>query len=317
MGRFSDRWANAGVVALIMTAPWVPLAGVVSFHLIALLTDQPGFSAFPRRLLGPYYVVSLAFAALGVFLYSGIAEARAIVPNQIYIVFSASSCLFAWGWGVVCLACTAKRSSSKRIRRTATLVLVSLVILTGFVAPILASVFFNISTTRFIYSSPYLALAFVALLAYAILRYQLFSAKSSVLIALLLVIFCIVIAEIIYLVIGQNTGFLPILAATLITAAALEDAPRPDHILHPAIAARDVGLRGRGALRPAGGGGAAYRGAHPGNMGLPGTRPRCCSALMCGCWTKISRCWIISETGNRPVSITTPAGFTSAIDRTS
>ena len=276
MGRFSDRWANAGVVALIMTAPWVPLAGVVSFHLIALLTDQPGFSAFARRLLGPYYVVSLAFAALGVFLYSGIAEARAIVPNQIYIIFSASSCLFAWGWGVVCLACTAKRSSSKRIRRTATLVLVSLVILTGFVAPILASVFFNISTTRFIYSSPYLALAFVALLAYAILRYQLFSAKSSVLIALLLVIFCIVIAEIIYLVIGQNTGFLPILAATLITAAALEARPWPDHILHPAIAARDVGLRGGGALRPAGGGSAAYRGAHPGNMGLPGTRPRCC-----------------------------------------
>ena len=47
----------------------------------------------------------------------------------------------------------------------ASLVLASLVILTGFLAPIWASVFSSISVNRFIYSSPYLALAFVALLA--------------------------------------------------------------------------------------------------------------------------------------------------------
>jgi signal transduction histidine kinase len=222
VGKFSDRWSNPGIIALIMTAPWLPLVGVVSFHLVGLLTDQPAFSAFVHRILRPYYVLSLAFSALGLFVYSGIAESAAIVPNQLYTVFSAASCLFAWGWGVLCLIWTTRRSSSKRIRRTAILVLVSLIILIGFVAPILASVFLNISATRFIYSTPYLALAFVALLAYAILRYQLFTAKSTVLVGLLLVIFCIVIADIVYLTVGQAAGFLPILAATLITAAALE-----------------------------------------------------------------------------------------------
>ena len=147
MGRFSDRWANAGVVALIMTAPWVPLAGVVSFHLIALLTDQPGFSAFARRLLGPYYVVSLAFAALGVFLYSGIAEAQAIIPNQIYIIFSAGSCLFAWGWGW-----SAWHGQPGALRPNVyggqpdSGPGESGLLRTGFVAPILASVFLNISS---------------------------------------------------------------------------------------------------------------------------------------------------------------------------
>ncbi len=222
VGRFSDRWSNTNVIALIMAAPWVPLVGVVSFHLIGLLTDQPGFEAFMRRALRPYYVLSLAFSALGLFLYAGAAGSGAIIPNQLYTIFSVASCLFAWGWGIICMAWTARRTMSRRIRRTSNLVLASLVILTGFLAPIVASVFLNISATRFIYSSPYLALAFVALLAYAILRYQLFSAKSSVLIALLLVIFCIVIADIVYLTVGRSAGFLPILAATLITAAGLE-----------------------------------------------------------------------------------------------
>ena len=222
VGKFSDRWSNAGLIALIMTAPWLPLVGVVSFHLVGLLTDQPAPNSFVSRILRPYYTLSLIFSALGLFVYSGRAESAAIIPNQLYTIFSATSCVFAWGWGIVYLARTVRHTASRRVRRTGALVMVSLLILTGFVAPILASVFLNVSATRFIYSLPYLALAFVALLAYAILRYQLFSAKSTVLVGLLLVIFCIVTADIVYLAIGETAGFLPILAATLITAAALE-----------------------------------------------------------------------------------------------
>lgn len=224
VGRFSDRSAGIAdtrAISLVMIAPWMPLLGVVTFHLISLLTDQSGFLQFAGRVLRSYYGVSLAFAALGLFVYAEPVESLTIIPNWVYTWFLSGSALFAWVWGTISLAWTARHTSSRRTRRQALLVLTGLVVMAVLLAPALITTFINVSIFRYVYSLPYFALAFVALLAYAILRYQLFSAKSSVLIALLVVIFCIVTANVVYLAIGQASGFLPILAATLITAASL------------------------------------------------------------------------------------------------
>ncbi len=224
-GRFSDLYADIAdgrAIPLIMVAPWMPFIGVVSFHLVSLLTDQPGFTAFARRSLRPYYTVSLCFSALGVFLYTGIAETTTILPNWLYNYFTLGSSLFAWGWGAVCMARTATRTPSRRVRHQAVLFLASLILLTVLVIPPALYVFTDLPALRRIYAIPYLALAFIGLLAYAILRYQLFRAKNNILITLLLAVSCILIANGVYLTIGRASAFLPILITALITAAILE-----------------------------------------------------------------------------------------------
>ncbi len=71
-------------------------------------------------------------------------------------------------------------------------------------------------------SIPYLVLGLVLVLAYVILRYQLFAAHSRVLTLLVVIIPCILVATVIHLLIGQQVGILPILAASLGAALILE-----------------------------------------------------------------------------------------------
>jgi signal transduction histidine kinase len=92
----------------------------------------------------------------------------------------------------------------------------------AFMAPYVLYFLTAAPTLSAISSAPYLGLALVAILAYAILRYQVFASRARVLRTLLVAITCILLANLVYLLIGQRVGMLPIMAATLLTGLVLE-----------------------------------------------------------------------------------------------
>lgn len=115
-----------------------------------------------------------------------------------------------------------QRASSQRVRRQAGLILLSLAITVAFMTPYFLYFLTAAPAVSAINSAPYLGLALVATLAYAILRYQVFASRARILRTLLVAITCILLANLVYLLIGQRVGILPIMAATLLTALALE-----------------------------------------------------------------------------------------------
>lgn len=207
-------------VTLILTIPWAPLLGAVFFHLISLLTDQAPLLSLAHRLRRPYYALSFlcSFLAIWAFVMEDLPIRIALMG--LFVGFGAASCLFAAIWGGIALAWTWRKTSSRRIRRQTGLILVGLTVSMGFLVPFMAF-FFGAPTSRYLHSTPYLTLALVAVIAYAILRYQLFASKANILTTLLVTIWCILTANLMYLIASPTTGFLPILAATLITAAGL------------------------------------------------------------------------------------------------
>jgi signal transduction histidine kinase len=108
------------------------------------------------------------------------------------------------------------------VRRQTGLILASLAITVPFMIPYALYFLTAAPALNVINNVPYLGLALVALLAYAILRYQVFASRARILRTLLVAITCILIANLVYLLIGQRVGILPIMAATLLTGLALE-----------------------------------------------------------------------------------------------
>ncbi|MBN1937317.1 MAG: GAF domain-containing protein [Anaerolineae bacterium] len=218
--RISDRLADALVVTLILNVPWIPLLGAVLFHWIGLLTG-PGFlQSFARRARLPYYIVSAPFSALGILVYLTDYSQIDYQLTPVFYLFIMVSSVFSFCWGILSMGWTFCRSTSKRVRRQSGLILMGLV---GSLAVVFPFVFLFTGATapRYTHTVPFFGLAVVAFFGYAILRYQLFASKAQVLNTLLVAIFCILVGNLIYLILGQLTGFLPILAAALLAGIGL------------------------------------------------------------------------------------------------
>jgi two-component system sensor histidine kinase NreB len=220
--RFSNRLEEMWWASLILTIPWTPLIGVVFFHLVNLLTDQRPLLSLARRVRRPYYVLSFLCSLSGLLGYVVKDEPVSSVLTWTFIGFIAASCTFAGVWGLVSLLWTWRKTSSRRIRRQTGLILLGVTVSMGFMIPFLAFFVLNAPAFRYIHSTPYLVLILVAVIAYAILRYQLFVSKARILTILLVTIGCILTANLVYLVMGQVLGFLPVLAAALLTSLVLE-----------------------------------------------------------------------------------------------
>ena len=218
----SDRLEDMRLASLILTVPWTPLLGAMFFHLVGLLTDQRLLLTLACWLRRPYYILSFLFSLLGLFVFI-MHDSPVSYPLTLpYYLFIAASCTFALVWGLVSLGWTFRKTFSRRFRRQTGLILLGLAITMGSMIPYLAYFFSNAPAFRYIHSVPYLGLAFVAVIAYAILRYQLFASKARILTVLLTVVFCILTANLVHLILGQTVGFLPILIAALITSLGLE-----------------------------------------------------------------------------------------------
>lgn len=220
-GRFSAMWADARLAAMLMTVPWMPLLGAVFFHLISLLTDQTHLKALSRRIIRPYYGLSGLFSLLGWIAYTTNDQPISRLLDWPFVTFIAVSCVLAALWGVISLLWTWRTTTSRRVRRQTGLILAGLAVSIGLLISYIAFLFFS-SSFQYLHYTPYLGLITVGILAYAILRYQLFASKARTLTVLPVVISCVLIAATVYLASQSATGFLPILAATLLTSLALE-----------------------------------------------------------------------------------------------
>jgi len=218
---FTDRFADTRGVVILLVTPWMPLFGVVFFHLMSLLTDRPALIAMSRLIRIPYYVISIGFTALGLVAYLATDHPISIPLDWPYLRFVVYSAAFAGGWGIFCLIWTYATTANRRVRSQVGLILLGIISLALCAVPLGGYFLSSTPPTRYLNSLPYLALGFVAISAYAILRYQLFHMRGGILKGLLLVSFCIVLATLIHLVTGARTEFLPILFAALATGLAV------------------------------------------------------------------------------------------------
>ena len=219
--RFSTHLVDMRFTALVGTVPWTPLLGAVLFHLMGLFTDRPPLLVLTRWIRRPYYVLSSLFSLLGIFVYTMNDHPVAILFDWTFSRFVAVSILFSVFWSMITLLWTWRATPSRRMQRQTSLILAGMAIMTPLLLAYGATLFLN-ANYRYINYAPYLGLGVLGVVAYAILRYQLFTAKASILTALLIAIGCILMANLVYLLLGQITGFLPILATALITGLALE-----------------------------------------------------------------------------------------------
>lgn len=219
--RFSTHLVDMRFTALAITVPGTPLLGAMLFHLMGLFTDRIPLLILTRWIRRPYYVLSSLFSLLGIFVYTMNDHPVAIQFDWPFSRFVAVSILFSVFWSMITLLWTWRATPSRRLRRQTSLILAGMALMTPLLLAYGATLFFN-ATYRYINYAPYLGLGVLGMVAYAILRYQIFTAKASILTALLIAIGCILMANLVYLLLGQITGFLPILATALITGLALE-----------------------------------------------------------------------------------------------
>jgi signal transduction histidine kinase len=217
----SDRLAYPWLASLLLFALWIPLLGATLFHLTGLLAVEGPWPTLVRRLRLPYYIVSVLFSLVGLASYVIVDKPASVLLDWSFGYFFAASCVLAGVWSVISLAWTWRKTSSRRTRRQVGLILPGMVVMIAYLSPYLAFFFTNAPTPRYSQSIQYVGLGFVALVAYAILRYQLFASKARSLTTLLVAIWCILAANLVYLLLGQTPGFWPILAAALVTSLGL------------------------------------------------------------------------------------------------
>ncbi len=230
---------QAGVLALemVLAVPWLPFLGATLFHLSSLLSDQPWPQRFARRILPWYSLLSGLGALIGV--YSFAAQDQRLLnrwPSRINSAYLLGSLLIASLWTIAVLLYTYRRTASRRVRRQTGLIMLGLGLTALVFLPFI--VYSNSANppAQLLISIPYVILAFVGIIAYTILRYQLFRARTRILIGLMLAIFCIFVAHATYLLTGARGDFLPILATALIIGGALATRRGPaalfDRLLH-------------------------------------------------------------------------------------
>ncbi len=159
---------------------------------------------------------------VGLYTYIGHDEPFGQQLLAVYLVFSSLSLLACTVAAIVILVWTAYRSDDRRTRRQVSIA--SFAIL-GFLAlsiPYIHWLFVSRPFVVRIDGWPYLGLAVFGLFAYAILRFQLFPTKSITLSALLVGVFCILIANLVFIPMGQTTAFLPLLITALVVGLGLE-----------------------------------------------------------------------------------------------
>jgi signal transduction histidine kinase len=220
--RIGSQLAGTALVALVLVIAWVPFLGAVVAHMLDLLTPTSPLASVNRRLRRPYYYLSALVAIVGSGAFVAGDHPLVYPIGNGYLAFVIGSLAFAVLWGLAGVGLAFWQAPSQRVRRQTGLILASLAITVPFMIPYALYFLTAAPALNVINNVPYLGLALVALLAYAILRYQVFASRARILRTLLVAITCILIANLVYLLIGQRVGILPIMAATLLTGLALE-----------------------------------------------------------------------------------------------
>jgi signal transduction histidine kinase len=235
-GHITDRQFNTGWITMLQIVPWFPLMGALIFHMITLLSSPGPLSAAARVILRPYYLLSWAILIIGetVFLFNSV---PALMPLMwVYLISAILSCIFSLGWSLVSLILAYKRTEQLQVHRQTGLVLAAFVLGILICLPFAGLLFANYLAFPYMQGLPYAALVVLAIIAYAILRYQLFAARTQILTLLLVLVVSVVVALIVYLPIARQIGFVPLLGSSVLAGSVFAGRFKPlgflDRLLH-------------------------------------------------------------------------------------
>ena len=207
---------------LVLQGPFYPLVGVVILHLSLLLSGQLTESPWKRTALRVLYLISLLFSVIGLYTYIGHDEPFGQQLLAAYLIYSSVNLLVGSVLASIILVWTAVHTDDRRTRHQLSIMGLGFV---GFVLLSIPYIWWLFISKPFVIRIdgwPYLGLTVLAIFAYAILRYQLFPTKSITLSALLIAVFCILVANIVFIPMGQTTAFLPLLMVSLAVGVGLE-----------------------------------------------------------------------------------------------
>lgn len=221
-GNITDVQFETGKITLVQIIPWVALLGPLTFHLTDLLTSAGPCSAAACRIRKPYYLLAIPICLAGVFAFT-FNDLPASQPlTWAYIYWITLSWAFSGIWSLVSLSLTFRRAPVRWVRMQTGLVLAALGITTLASVPFLGLYYANQLTFPYMQGLPYLGLVVVGIFAYAILRYQLFAARTQTLTFLLVLVVSVFTALIVYIPVAREIGFIPILATALLTGSMFE-----------------------------------------------------------------------------------------------
>jgi signal transduction histidine kinase len=224
---FSDFLRDTRLVTLFMMTPWIPMVGVVIFHLTDRLVQPSPFSRMRVVLLRPFYGLSAFFALFGVFLYLFHDLPLTYPLTNWYNLFVVVSAALGVGWGLVILGWAWRWGSTRRVRARSKLVFQCLAFVSALLVPYTLAMIPDGPSLPYLQDLLYLGLGSVAFLSYVILRYHVYATKGRVLMNLLLLSLCTLVAHLVSLLVGNRITFLPILLGALITAYSLESRVGP------------------------------------------------------------------------------------------
>jgi signal transduction histidine kinase len=211
---------------IILWEAGVPFLCAVVWHYIAVFPDRDE-SSWLFRLRRVWYVPA-GFAAL-VNIYQGAGARYPLSPG---LSLGVSLGTLAWLGAVLLLAAVhlaraSRRSPLQRVRRQARAMLIGGGL--GIVPPLIPLFAFFLNqnlSVLFGNNLYYLGLLFPLAVAYAILRYNLFRSKSTILALLILVGFSVLAANALYYLLNYlldwPVAFLPLLLSSLVTGLAWE-----------------------------------------------------------------------------------------------
>ncbi len=223
VGLIGQAWRETGLVTMLMVIPWIGMIGVVGFHLAILMTSPGPLSSPARKILPVFYALSIFFAVLGVITYLIPFHPATNRLTWMYILWIVISTVFAGTWSLASFFLSFWRARSRQVRVRAGIALAGLAIILIGALPFLAVLVINGPSFLYLPSLPYAALVLLGLLAYAILRYQIFPSRDQTLNRLLVFIYCVLAAQLVSMLASKTTAYLPLLGAALLASLLASD----------------------------------------------------------------------------------------------
>jgi signal transduction histidine kinase len=218
-GHITDREFDSGRMVLVQVIPWSTFLGPLVFHLVSLICNQGIIRGATRHILRVFYLLAGVFAVVGWinFLFNDAVFARSL--TWVYILWIAISWIVTGLWALISIFQAYRHATHRQVRMQTGLVLIALALSMLIGIPYAGLFFANHLTFAYMQGLPYLALVVVGLIAYAILRYQLFAARTRTLTFLLVLVVSVIAALTIYLPAGNTVGFMPLLGTSLLASS--------------------------------------------------------------------------------------------------
>jgi signal transduction histidine kinase len=217
-----ERLRSTPWAVLPLMVPWIPLWGVSLFHMAALWSRNSRLQHFSRRTLPFYYGLSIVVSVMGIiaYLFSETPLGRAL--DWPYLLFVAGSAVWALMWSIGLLIWSFGQAADRRDRWQYGLLLgAMLVLVPALILPRLALFFTAAAIPAFLYGLSYVALLSVVVMAYAIVRFQVMPVRTRGLEYLALFVFCILMATVVGVIVGNGAVFELALSVSLLTGFGL------------------------------------------------------------------------------------------------